>query len=219
MFPNRKIIKVLVNDSRFYITSPKLNKLIIPVLKGISNMKKFLFESGATIGYIVGIIGAIVTICLVPGSINIENKWLVIGLVPFISLIVITIKAIIELKKVSTNGTRYSVVSYSNSNSEHWFYTKYSENLRMNTLVCLYKKSPMSKKVAIGIVTNTSISEYVEVKILFPEIGMENTFSECTQNNSTVLDDLYILPNVYISSISSIYSFVKNNKANKGDDD
>ena len=182
-------------------------------------MKKFFFESGAIIGYILGIIGAVVTICLVPDSTTIENKWLVIGSVLFISLIVITIKAIIEFKKISTNGTRYFITSYSNNNSKHWFYTKYSENLRINSLVCLYKRSPMSKRVATGVVTNTSISEYVEVEILFPERGMEKVLTECTQKNHIILDDLYILPNVYISSISTIHSFINNNITNEGEDD
>lgn len=128
-------------------------------------LKKFFKESGSIIGYLFGIIGTAVTIYCAPGSITLAVRWLVIIGFVMLALIVIAIKATINYGQISKNGTRFLITAYDNSEGKDCYYTEYTDNLRIGTLVSVYYSKPMSKIVGYGVVTNSSTNEYVEVEI------------------------------------------------------
>lgn len=167
-------------------------------------LKKFFKESGSIIGYLFGIIGTAVTIYCAPGSITIAVRWLVIIGFVMLALIVIAIKATINYGQISKNGTRFLITAYDNSEGKDCYYTEYTDNLRIGTLVSVYYSKPMSKIVGYGVVTNSSTNEYVEVEIYQIESTMQSIVEQSKTNNQKVLHDMYILPNVYISKILEI---------------
>lgn len=171
-------------------------------------LKKFFKESGATIGYIFGLVGTAVTIYLVPGSVTIGSRWLVIIGFALLSSIIIAIRATLKYGQIARNGTRFLIAAYDGSTGKDCYYTEYTDNLRIGTLVCVYYSKPMSKIVGYGKVVNASSNEYVEIEILYIEPSMQNIFDQSKTNNQKVLQDMYILPNVYISQIPEIVTHV-----------
>ncbi len=167
-------------------------------------LKKFFKESGSTISYIFGIIGTAVTIYFAPGAITIAVRWLVIIGFIMLALIVIAIKAIIKYEQIAKNGTRFLITAYDNSEGKDYYYTEYTDNLRIGTLVSVYYSKPMSKIVSYGVVTNASTNEYVEVEIYHIESAMQKIFEQSKTNSQKILHDMYILPNVYVSKIPEI---------------
>lgn len=176
--------------------------------------KKFFKEVGATIGYLFGIIGTAVTIYLTPGSITIGIRWLVILGFVVVALIVVAITATIKYGNIAKNGTRFLITAYDNSEGKDCYYTEYTDNLRIGTLVSIYYSKPMSKIVSYGVVTNASTNEYVEVEIYHIESAMQNIFEQSKTNSQKVLHDMYILPNVYVSKISDISKHMGGGKEN-----
>lgn len=177
-------------------------------------LKKFFKESGSIIGYLFGIIGTAVTIYCAPGSITIAVRWLVIIGFVMLALIVIAIKATINYGQITKNGTRFLITAYDNSEGKDCYYTEYTDNLRIGTLVSVYYSKPMSKIVGYGVVTNSSTNEYVEVEIYQIESTMQSIFEQSKTNNQKVLHDTYILPNVYISKIPEIAKQMEGGKNN-----
>lgn len=177
-------------------------------------MKKFFKDAGNIIGYIFGIIGTAVTIFCISGSIVIGIRWLVIIGFAFIALMVIAIKATIKYGNIAKNGTRFLITAYDNNDKKDYYYTEYTENLRIGTLITIYYSKPMSKIVCYGVVTNASTNEYVEVEVYHIEPALQKIFEQSKTNNQKVLRDMYMLPNVYISKISDIANYMGGGKEN-----
>lgn len=177
-------------------------------------LKKFFKEAGATIGYLFGLIGTTVTIYLTPGSVTLRIRWLIILGFIMLALIIISIKAIIKFKNIAKNGTRFLITAYDNTEGKDCYYTEYTENLRIGTLVSIYYNRPMSKIVSYGIVTNTSVNEYVEIEVYHTESTMLKIFEQSKTNNQKVLHDMYILPNVYFSKIIDIAKQIEGEENN-----
>ncbi len=177
-------------------------------------MRKFFKESWAVIGYILGLIGTLVTILTISGSILIEMKWLVIFGTIFISAIVIAVMSTIRLNKVIQNGTRYEITAYGQDKSIDMYYTNYSKNLRVGTLVTIYYSKPFSKKLGYGVVHNSSADEYIEIKMIYVEEELDGIFEQSKTNNSKVLNDMYILPNTYIEKLSVLIEILNGGNIN-----
>ena len=122
--------------------------------------------------------------------------------------------SIIRFKKVVKSGTRYKIVAYDKNNNRDCYYTKYTDNLRIGTLVCIYYSKPISKIVCYGRVKNSSIDEYVEIDILHIEDLMIDTFEKSKTNSQKVLDDMYLLPNVYYDEFSEIKRKIEGEETN-----
>lgn len=177
--------------------------------------KKFCKEVGTITGYLFGIIGTAVTVFYAPGSITIRICWIIIIGFVMVVLIVISVKATIKYKNIAQKGTRFFITAYDNSEGIDYYYTAYTENLRIGTLVSVYYNSkPTSKVVCYGLVTNASANEYVEVEIFQIEAAMQNVFEQSKKNSQKVLHEMYILPNVYASKISSIARWMERGKHN-----
>ena len=179
-------------------------------------LKKLFFGVGAIVGYIFGIIGTIVTILSVSGQITIDIKWTIILGLFVIFLIVLTIKATVNYANIVRNGTRFAITTYSKDAEKDYYYTSYSQNLRVGTLVTVYYSKPMSKKMGYGIIHNSSVEEYIEVEMLFIEPAMHDIFEQSKTNNGKVLEDMYILANVYVENIPQIASLLSGGTENNG---
>ena len=173
------------------------------------SMKKLFSGVGAIVGYVFGLLGTVVTILTVAGQITIGIKWLIIIGMIVIAAIILALKATIDYSIIAKNGNRFAITTYSSDNGTDYYYTEFSQNLRIGTLVTVYCSRPMSKIVGYGLVHNSSPDEYIEVKILHIEPGMKTVFDQSKTNNNKVLRDLYILPNVYVDNIPTIADFLK----------
>lgn len=173
------------------------------------SMKKLLSGVGAIIGYVFGLIGTVVTILTVSGKITIGVRWIIIIGMIVIAAIILAVKATIAYSYIAKNGNRFAITTYSSDDGVDYYYTDYSQYLRIGTLVTIYCSRPMSKIVGYGLVYNSSPDEYIEVKIVHIEPGMEAVFNQSKTNNNKVLRDLYILPNVYADNIPTIADFLK----------
>lgn len=174
-------------------------------------LKKLLKESGNITGYIFGLIGSAVTIWLIPNYVTIKVSWLVIVGFVAIALMVIAIKATIKYVDIAKNGTRFLITAYDNSEGKECYYTEYTDNLRIGTLVSIYYSEPMSKIVSYGKVINASTNEYVEIEIYHIKSAMQPIFEQSKTNNKKILRNMYILPNVYFSEIENIAKYIGGN--------
>lgn len=172
-------------------------------------MRDFFKESWAVIGYIFGIIGTAVTILTVSGTISIGIRWLVIAGFVFLSAIIITLQATIKLNNVILNGTRFEIVAYGTNKNKNFYYTRFSNNLRYETLVTIYYSVPMTKRMGYGIVRNSSPEEYIEIEILYVEDDFLDIFAQSKTNNGKVLRHMYVLPNTYPEELDTITTLIK----------
>ena len=181
-------------------------------------MRKFFKESWAVIGYIFGLIGTLVTILTVAGSISIEIRWLVIVGLIFVSAIVIAVMATIKLSKIVQNGTQYEITAYGQDKERDMYYTNYSKNLRVGTLVTIYYSKPFSKKLGLGVVHNSSVDEYIEIKVIYVENEFADIFTQSKTNSRKVLQDMYILPNTYREELPMIMAILNGGEIPNGKD-
>lgn len=172
-------------------------------------MKKMLSGVGAIVGYIFGLIGTTVTILSVSGQISIGVRWIIIAGLFVVATIVLALRATIDYHHISKNGNRFAITAYSSQNGVDYYYTDFSSNLRVGTIVSVYCSKPMSKIVGYGLVNNSSPDEYIEVEMMHVKSEMSDIFEQSKTNNNNVLKDLYILPNVYAENIPMIAGFLK----------
>lgn len=181
-------------------------------------MKKFFKESWAVIGYIIGLIGAFATIFTVSGSISIGIKWLVVVGMISVSAIVIAVMAAMRLSKAVQNGTRYEITAYGREKDRDVYYTNYSKNLRVGTVVTIYYSRPFSKRLGFGVVHNSSVDEYIEINVIYVEEGSSDIFTQSKTNNRKILDDMYILPNTYVEELPMIMKILTGGGGSDGKD-
>lgn len=179
-------------------------------------MKKFFKESFAIIGYIFGLVGTAVTIFTISGDITFEIRWLVILGFVFIAAVVLTLIAIAKYNKVLKNGTRFKITGYVQEKGKDIYYTDYTSNLRVGTFVSVYYTKPISKKVGIGIIVNSSADEYIEIRMLFVEDAHKDIFEQSKTNSHKVLQDMYVLPNLYEENIAEINTYLNGGKDTNG---
>lgn len=156
----------------------------------------------------LGLIGTLVTILTVSGSISIGIRWLVIIGVFLISAIVIAVMAVFRLNKIVQNGTQYQITAYGHDKNKDIYYTNYSKNLRVGTVVTIYYSKPFSKRLGYGIVHNSSVDEYIEIIVINVEAEFSDIFAQSKTNNRKVLNDMYILPNTYTDELPMIMSIL-----------
>lgn len=179
-------------------------------------MRKFFKESWAIIGYIFGIIGTAVTILTVSGTISVGIRWLVIAGFVFLSAIIIALRAAIKLNNVLRNGTRFEIVAYGTNKNKGVYYTRFSNNLRYETLVTIYYSVPMTKRMGYGVVRNSSPDEYIEIEILYIEDEFSDIFDQSKTNNGKVLRHMYVLPNTYPEELDTITTLIKGGNSSDG---
>ena len=171
-------------------------------------MKKLLKEFFAVLGYILGVIGTTVTILILPGSITLHLNWFVFATVLQIAVITMAVLAIVKYVKISKNGTRFYISAYSYDLNKDVYYTEYSKNLRIGTLVTFYYSKPMSKILGYGIVKNSSVEEYTEIEVIHIEEDFKVIFEQSKTNSNKVLNDMYVLPNVYVENLDNIQHYL-----------
>lgn len=179
-------------------------------------MRKFFKESWAVIGYIFGIIGTAVTILTVSGTISIGMRWLVIAGFVLLSVIIIALRATIELQNVIRNGTQFEIVAYETSKNKDFYYTNFSNNLRCGTLVTIYYKVPMTKRLGYGIIRNSVPEEYNEIEVFYVEDEFSDIFIQSKTNSGKVLRHIYVLPNTYPEDLYTITRFLKGDDSSDG---
>ncbi len=182
-------------------------------------MKKFWKDSWAIVGYIWGVIGTLVTIMAANNKITIGVRWLVVFGFLFISAIVITIRAAAKYQDIVKNGTRYSIIAYEptkKADSKGFYYTDFSKGLRVGTFVAIYYTKPISKKIGYGRVCNESIDEYKEIEVIDVEADFNDIFEQSKTNAKKVLQDMYILPNLYVENIDDIKAILDGGKVSNG---
>lgn len=170
-------------------------------------MGGYLKDSFAIFGYVVGVIGTLITIFSVNGQIVIGIRWVILIGIVLLLAIVLTVVAILYLRRVVRNGTRYAITAYSAGRGEGQYYTAFSNNLRVGTVVSIYYSKPLSKRIGYGIVTNSSTDEYVEIDILCIDEEFKERF-ELSKSGDGVIRDMYILPNQYYDDIGRIKSLI-----------
>lgn len=179
-------------------------------------MRNFLKKSWAVIGYIFGITGTAVTILTMSETISIGVRWLVIAGFILLSAIIFALQAIIKLKNVLRNGTRFEIAAYGTNKNMDVYYTKFSNNLRYGTLVTIYYTIPMTKRLGYGIVRNSSPEEYIEIEILYIEDEFLDIFNQSKTNNGKVLRHMYVLPNTYPEELDTIITLLKGGDSSDG---
>lgn len=167
-------------------------------------MKKFIKETWAIIGYVFGLIGTVVTIFSVPGTFTLDIKWLIIAGFTLMGAIVFGLLSILRLKKMFQTGTRFEITAYGCNRGNDVYYTYFSHNLRIGTLVTFYYTKPFSKRLGYGVVCNASTDEYIEMSVIYIEEEFTDIFIQSKTNNRKVLQDMYILPNTYIEELDRI---------------
>jgi len=171
-------------------------------------VKKFFKESWAVIGYMFGLVGTFVTIISVSGKITFDIKWLIIVCFLLLASVIMAVLAVRKLKKIMQNGTRFEITAYGSEKHRDIYYTDYSKNLRVGTIVAIYYSKPFSRKMGIGVVCNSSVDEYIEITVLHVEEEFIELFSQSKTNNRKVLNDMYILPNTYIDDLPIITKII-----------
>lgn len=167
-------------------------------------MKKFIKETWAIIGYIFGLIGTVVTIFSVPGTYTLDIKWLIIAGFLLIGAIVFGLLSLLRLRKVFQAGTRFEITAYGCNRGKDVYYTNFSNNLRIGTLVTFYYTKPFSQRLGYGVVCNSSTDEYIEISVIYIEEDFADIFIQSKTNNRKVLQDMYVLPNTYLEEFDRI---------------
>lgn len=174
----------------------------------MNNLTKLFKDFLVVFGYILGIIGTAVTIFALPGSITLQINWLVFAVVLLIAAITMAVLATIKYIRISKNGTRFYITGYSYENGKDIYYTDYSKNLRVGTLVAFYYSRPMSKLLGYGVIRNSSVEEYIEIEVIHFEEGLQTIFEQSKTNSHKVLQDMYVLPNMYAEHLSNVLSYL-----------
>lgn len=167
-------------------------------------MRKFFKESWAVIGYLLGLIGTFVTIFTLSKKITIAVSWLIIAAIVCISSIVIAVMATLKLSKIICSGIQHEITAYGKDKNQDMYYTNYSKNLRIGTVVTIYYTKPFSKMLGFGVVHNSSVDEYTEIRVLHIEEEFADIYEQSKTNSRKVLQDMYILPNTYIEKLPMI---------------
>ena len=76
------------------------------------NLKKLFYKSGSITGYILGLVGSIVTILAVNGTITIGLRWLVVFAICEIFIITVAVLSFINYKRIQNEASRFEVASY-----------------------------------------------------------------------------------------------------------
>ena len=171
-------------------------------------MKKFWKDIFAWIGYIMGVIGTIISIIFLPGVCTIRTNLLIAGIVILISALTITGRTVFLYNRLLQSGTRFKIISYAHDNGKDLYYTNYSKNIRYGTIVSIYYEKPMSKKIGYGIVRNNSVDEYIEIELISVQKDYLEIFEQSKTNSHKVLQDMYILPNIYKENVNDIASYL-----------
>lgn len=171
-------------------------------------VKRLLKDFAAIIGYILGVVGTIVTISVLPGSISVQINKVIFAVVLLIAAITLALLATYRYLKITKNGTRYQITAYSEEQGKDIYYTDFSKNLRYGTLVAVYYNKPISKKLGYGIIRNSSVDEYIEIEIIHIQDDLKTIFEQSKTNSHKVLEDMYVLPNVYVEDFDKISSYL-----------
>lgn len=170
------------------------------------NLKKLLYKSGSITGYILGLVGSIVTILAVNGTITIGLRWLVIFAICEIFIITVAILSFINYKRVQNEASRFEVDSYEPSDGKDFFYIHFSKLFRYQALVSIYVTiNDISKRMGFGVVSNVSENQYIEIEVVKIFSGYESHFEKAKLNDKKTLAKMYIMPIVYSENISVIY--------------
>lgn len=114
--------------------------------------------------------------------------------------------AICRYQNIVRNGTRFEITAYNQSKGKDLYYTEFSKNLRVGTLVTIYYAKPMSKKLGYGIIHNSSVDEYIEIEVIYVDEEFSDVFLQSKTNVRKVLQDMYVLPNMYVEYIPEVMS-------------
>lgn len=178
------------------------------------NLKKLFNKSGSITGYIFGLVGSIITILAVKGTITIGIRWVVIFAICEIFIITVAVLSFINYKKVQDEASRFAVDAYEESDGKEFFYIHFSRLFRYQALVSIYTTiNDISKRMGFGVVSNVSENQYIEIEIIKIFSGYEDIFKKAKTNNKKILEQMYIMPIVYSENLSVIYESM----ADRGD--
>ena len=142
-------------------------------------LKKLVYKSGAITGYILGLIGSIVTILAVKGSITIGLRWFVIFGICEIFIIVAAALSFVYYKRIQNEASRFEVDTYELSDGKDFFYIHFSKLFRYQSLVSIYITiNDISKRMGFGVVSNVSEDQYIEIEVVKIFSGYESHFEK-----------------------------------------
>ena len=131
------------------------------------NLKKLFYKSGSITGYILGLVGSIVTILAVNGTITIGLRWLVVFAICEIFIITVAVLSFINYKRIQNEASRFEVDSYEPSDGKDFFYIHFSKLFRYQALVSIYVTiNDISKRMGFGVVSNVSENQYIEIEVV-----------------------------------------------------
>ena len=181
-------------------------------------IKKLLYKCGSITGYILGIIGSVVTILTVSGSVTIGWKWIVFFSIFEIFIITVAIVSFCRYKKVQNEASRFVIDSYLESDDKDFFYIAFSKLFRYHALVSIYvTKDDISKRMGFGIVSNVSDDQYIEIEVVKIFSGYEYIFNDAKQSHKKTLSRMYIMPVVYSDNIDVIYASMTERRGEHGE--
>ena len=177
-------------------------------------MKQIFKELVTVVATIYGVARAIIDVWSISGTRNVSNRLIFIIALIFFSALSLTAIILWKYKKLIENGIRFKIISFEKDEKSDLFYTHFSKNLRIGTIVTIYYCSEnWSKILGYGKVRNSSTDEYIEIEVLHIKNNMKDIFDK-SQTDHRIMRDMYILPNTYTEILPELNTILYGGDSN-----
>lgn len=167
--------------------------------------KALLKQAGAIIGYIIGLICGLTAVFSRTDCISIQIRWVYLISFVLISAIVISILYIRRYNDALEEGTIYYVGGYHEIDGKDIIFTKYTNSLRIHSVVTIYYNDSYDKILCYGIVYDVIPKVRIDIRILKMNCDENSHLIESLRNNNKALiETMYILPVLSSEKIKEI---------------
>lgn len=177
------------------------------------SIKKLLVGSGAITGYIIGLIGTVITILGVSGTVEIAWRIIVLIGVGLLLLIVMAIRAFWIGKKLAEEGIKYPINSVDEEDGKVIFTTDFSRILKIDSIVNFYiMKDGQSKLMGFGLISNyvnDDREKYSQMVVVKAKETYLKEYESAKALNKKVLDKMYISPMIKKESVIEYSKYLK----------
>lgn len=168
-------------------------------------------SSGILAAY--GVIGTVATLLTISGDITLPTRVLAISGLFVVAVVISFITSVVNFNKMLNEETHHPVHEFElnpDDDGSVFLYIAYTKDIRTDACVTLYGRiAGKQKRIGYGVVTNVVQDEYIQIQILHVEDKYEELKNRASQNDKTVLKDMYILPRIYIQSIPELAKIVR----------
>lgn len=177
------------------------------------SIKKLLVGSGAITGYIIGLIGTVLAILQMSGTVTIAWHIIVLIGVALLLLLVTAIRAFWIGKKLAEEGIQYPINSVDQEDGRVIFTTDFSRVLKIGSVVNFYfLKDGQSKLMGFGVVSNYENNDrekYAQMEVVNVKDTYLKEYESAKALNKKVLDKMYISPMIKKESVIEYSEYLK----------